>query len=94
MTDEEIEALCEACAEGPWTLEGGADGLFLLIAKGDQRHARGDVLCMGHWSTEARLLAAARTLIPELLARAKAAEEERDEARGELALLVRETGGG
>jgi hypothetical protein len=88
MTDEEIEQLCEACAAGPWQWEDH----MLSVATGDLSGAAvlEDTSLVAN-EGERAFIAAARTLVPELLAakraaiaRAEQAEKERDEARSRL----------
>jgi len=78
LSDEQIEALCEATTKGPWWFDGrevGAGSAGQLVAIPARRE-------------DAEFIAAARTLVPSLLERAQKAEAERDEARR---LLLDET---
>ena len=70
MTDEEIAKLLESASPGPWVSHHPIAGSGVVCARG------GSVVEHGHGTSvaDARLIRAARTLVPELLARAKKAE--------------------
>lgn len=98
-SDDEIRALCQAATPGPWTLREDASGEFYGSANqvdvygtdGDDEVA---VTCGGPWEEggpyvgaldvdDARFIAAARRVVPSLLARVEAAEAENAELRAE-----------
>lgn len=84
-SDDEIRALCNAATPGPWTVPDDAEpddapviaGEYYLCVSPD------DGVRGGHSQADAAFIAAARELVPSLLARVEAAEADSAELRAE-----------
>lgn len=76
-TDDEIRALCEAATPGPW-VQNGRNGVHT---------PRGSCVALSHGADgaspehDAEFIAAARSLVPSLLARVEAAQAENERLR-------------
>lgn len=92
-SDDEIRALCDAATPGPWRREGD----WIDAGEYDQVIAPDRVECMSHCyggssridveAADLEFIAAARSLVPELLDRAVRAEAERDAALAKVAAV-------
>lgn len=83
MTDEEIEKLCAEATPGPWKAVRAVGGYGAIVEPSDS--GLDSISCDYIAQQDADFISAARTLVPELLERARRAEDAREvnEARVE-----------